>query len=102
MSLTACIPTCAFHTISMRVSFCYSHLHTLTTGYKADAIGAVKPGDSFCYVEEVTNEAGVWAKLSADSLQQLGCSAPQGYTLAYSAEKKQQYLFEKEVCHTCT
>ena len=66
---------------------------------QADAIGAVKPGDSFCYVEEVSNDAGVWVKLSEESLQQFGCSAAHAYTLSYSAEKKQQYLIEKEV-HT--
>ena len=58
----------------------------------------MKPGDSFCYVEEITNEAGVWVKLSVEGLQQLGCSAEQAYILAYSAEKQKQYLIEKEVC----
>ena len=68
---------------------------------QADAIGAVKPGDSFCYVEEVSNDAGVWVKLSEESLQQFGCSAAHAYTLSYSAEKKQQYLIEKEVYFIC-
>lgn len=36
-------------------------------------------------------------KLSSESLQELGCSAAYAYTLAYSNEKKQQYLIEKEV-----
>lgn len=57
----------------------------------------VKPGDSFCYVEEISNDAGVWVKLSEESLRQLSCSTSHGYTLAYSEEKKQQYLIEKEV-----
>ena len=48
-------------------------------------------------MEEITNEAGVWVKLSAEGLQQLNCSAEQAYTLAYSAEKQKQYLIEKEV-----
>ena len=48
-------------------------------------------------MEEMTNEAGVWAKLSVEGLQQLGCSAEQAYILAYSAEKQKQYLIEKEV-----
>ena len=60
-------------------------------------VGSIKPGDSFCYTEEVTNEAGVWVKLSGESLQLLGCQANYAYALVYSNEKKQQYLVEKEV-----
>ena len=57
----------------------------------------INPGDSFCYVEEVKNESGVWVNLSPDSLQQLNCSSVQGFALSYSAEKKEEYLVEKEV-----
>jgi hypothetical protein len=64
--------------------------------FMAEAIGVVKPGDSFCYAEEIANDAGVWVKLNEESLHQLGCSASHGYTLAFSEEKKQQYLVEKE------
>ena len=67
---------------------------------QGEVIGIVKPGDSFCYLEEISNEAGVWVKISGESLQKLGCSGTHAYTLAYSNEKKQQYLVEKEV-YTC-
>lgn len=48
----------------------------------------------------------MWVKLSGESLQQLGCSAGQAFALSYNAEKKEQYLIEKEVnssssCITC-
>ena len=48
-------------------------------------------------MEEISNEAGMWVKLSEDSLQQLGCSASHAFALSYSAEKEEQYLIEKEV-----
>lgn len=64
---------------------------------QSSALGVIKPGDSFCYVEEISNEAGIWVKISGDSLQQLGCSASHAFALSYSAEKEEQYLVEKEV-----
>ena len=70
---------------------------SLPLSLQSNTLGVIKPGDSFCYVEEVKNESGVWVNLSPDSLQQLSCSSVQGFALGYSAEKKEEYLVEKEV-----
>ena len=44
------------------------------------------------------NDAGRWVKLTAEAMDQLGCSgAPAAYALAFSEDKKQEFLVEKEV-----
>ena len=44
------------------------------------------------------NDAGRWVKLTAEAMDQLGCSgAPAAYALAFSEDRKQEFLVEKEV-----
>ena len=49
------------------------------------------------FLLQVGNEAGRWVRLSEEAIQQFGCQTDVAYALAYSAEKKEEFLTEKEV-----
>ena len=46
---------------------------------------------------QVENDAGRWVKLSDEAMQKFNCTGPTAYALAYMAERKQEFLEEKEV-----
>ena len=49
---------------------------------------------------QVENESGKWVKLTGEAMTQLGCpeGATTAYALAYSKDRDQEFLQEKEVC----
>ena len=49
---------------------------------------------------QIENDAGKWVKLSDEALKQFECQGNTAYALAFSSERKQEFLEEKEVSST--
>ncbi|XP_019855060.1 PREDICTED: E3 ubiquitin-protein ligase MYCBP2-like isoform X1 [Amphimedon queenslandica] len=60
--------------------------------FAAPAVGLIKPGYVLCYTDEVENDAGTWVKLTYESLMELKCTKKEGYALAYSKAKNDEFL----------
>ncbi len=56
----------------------------------------------FVLLVQVENDAGKWVKLTTEAMDQLGCSAAAAaYALAYSEDRQQEFLEEKDVNNLC-